>query len=148
MFGALRPNSLVVVRRSAAPSRNPEALQRLVPSVLDFSSDLGDPMKTACFIFCVLCVSTALGQNVAGTNVLSAQPVPLAFSSRPEHASAKSLAQEESILGTFCNVSAHGERPLWEFASKTVEVPLGDVARKLRKEHTVAKKSNAVFENQ
>ncbi len=105
-------------------------------------------MKTACFIFCVLCVSTALGQNVAGTNVLSAQPVPLAFSSRPEHASAKSLAQEESILGTFCNVSAHGERPLWEFASKTVEVPLGDVARKLRKEHTVAKKSNAVFENQ
>lgn len=105
-------------------------------------------MKTTFFLFCVLCASAAAGQNAVGAGALNAQPVPLTFPSRPEHASQKPMGREESILGNSENVSAHGERPLWEFASKRGEVPLGDIARELKKEHTVAKKSTSVFENQ
>jgi hypothetical protein len=57
------------------------------------------------------------------------------------------MLSEQSLLGTSTYVTAHGERPLWEFAPKVVEVPLGDIARTLRKERQIAKKSAAVFEN-
>lgn len=79
---------------------------------------------------------------------MSAQPLPLIFPSHLEHATQTPLAHEQSILGDSVNVSGHGERPLWEFSSKQVEVPLGDIARQIRKDRTVARKSAAVFENQ
>jgi hypothetical protein len=105
-------------------------------------------MKTVVFLFGVLCASTAFGQSTTGTAALSAQPVPVTFVSRPEHASPMPMGREQSILTSSANTWAHGERPLWEFATKKVEIPLGDIARELRKEHSVAKKPTAVFENQ
>jgi hypothetical protein len=106
-------------------------------------------MKTAFFLlFCGLCAAAAFGQNVAGAGAMSAQPVPIAFQSRPEHASQMSLKAEQNILGSSTNISAHGERPLWECVPTKVEVPLGDIARELRKEHTVARRSARIFENQ
>jgi hypothetical protein len=105
-------------------------------------------MKTKLVLSCVFCASAAFGQNVAGAGAISAQPVPITFTSRSEHASQKPMGHEESILGSSSSAWAHGERPLWEFAPKTVEVPLGDRAREIRREHTLAKKSAKVFENQ
>ena len=46
-----------------------------------------------------------------------------------QHASQHEMTAEQSILGTNSNPSAHGERPLWEFATPRVEKPLGDIAR-------------------
>lgn len=95
-------------------------------------------MKTALFAICVLCASTALGQ--AGTSV-SAQPQVYSFESHPEHASRQPLAQEQHLNGGELFTYAQGERPLWEVATLTHEVPLGDVARRFRQEHLAAKKA-------
>jgi hypothetical protein len=106
-------------------------------------------MKTAFFLFCVLCASAAFGQNVsAGTSALSAQPIPIVVPTHPEHASQRALNTEQSLFETSAYTYARGERPLWEVAPKIVEVPLGDIARDLRKDHAIARKSAAVFENQ
>ena len=104
-------------------------------------------MKTAFLLFCVLCASAAFGQSVAGTSVLSAEPVAIVVPSHPGHATQQNMLSEQSLLGTSTYVSAHGERPLWEVAPKKVEVSLGDVARACRKDHAVAKKSANVVEN-
>jgi hypothetical protein len=104
-------------------------------------------MKTVFFLFCVMCATAAFGQAVAGVSVLSAEPVSIVPPSHPRQATHQDLLSEQSLLGTSVNISAHGERPLWEFAPKTVEVPLGDVARALREDHKVAKKSATIVEN-
>ena len=106
-------------------------------------------MKTVFFLFCVMCATAAFGQGVAGATVLSAEPVAIAIPSHPAHATQKDMLTEQSLLGTSCYVSAHGERPLWEVAPKKVEVPLGDVARAYRKDKDTegTKKSANVVEN-
>jgi len=104
-------------------------------------------MKTVFFLFCVMSATAAFGQSVAGASVMSAEPMPVTVPTHPRHADHQSLLTEQSLLGTSVNVSAHGERPLWEFAPKKVEIPLGDVARALREDHKVAKKSATVVEN-
>jgi hypothetical protein len=104
-------------------------------------------MKTVFFLFCVMCASAAFGQTVAGASVMSAEPMPVMVPTHPRHADHQDLLTEQSLLGTSVNISAHGERPLWEVAPKKVEVPLGDVARALREDHKVAKKSATVVEN-
>jgi hypothetical protein len=104
-------------------------------------------MKTVFLLFCGLCATTAFGQNIgAASAVLNAEPVPLTVPSHPQHATEKPMLVEQSLLGSNYTY-AKGERPLWEVAPKKVEVPLGDVARALRKEHAVAKKSATVVEN-
>ena len=104
-------------------------------------------MKTVFFLFCVMCASAAFGQATTGASALSAEPTPVMVPTHPRHADHQDLLTEQSLLGASVNISAHGERPLWEFAPKKVEVPLGDVARALREDHKVAKKSATVVEN-
>jgi hypothetical protein len=60
------------------------------------------------------------------------------------------MASEHALVGggpgTYSY--AQGERPLWEFGPVSVPVPLGDVARAVRKEKLTAKKAEIVFEKQ
>jgi hypothetical protein len=103
-------------------------------------------MKTTFFMLCFLCATAALGQSVGGA-ILSSEPQPLQFLSHPGHASRQSMAKEQNLLDPSDYLYAKGERPLWEVAPVLHETPLGDVARILRKEHTMAKKSDIVWSN-
>jgi hypothetical protein len=103
-------------------------------------------MKTAFIVAIVLWASAAFAQT-AGSSV-SAQPQVYSFESHPEHARRTPLAQAQDLIGGESNVSAHGERPLWELAATPVqEVPLGDSARALREQHLAAKKSLKCWQN-
>jgi hypothetical protein len=103
-------------------------------------------MKTLLFVLCLLAATGAFGQSAS---VLSNQVSPITIVDHPQHASQHAMAGEQSVLETNCNPSAHGERPLWEFATIHVEKPLGDVARELRKQRDgfVAKKAEIIREN-
>ena len=108
-------------------------------------------MKTAIFLFCVVCTTGSFGQNVVGgsaaQSTISSQPQPIQMVSHPEHATLQPLAAEQNLLGNSTYSYARGERPLWEVAPVKIVAPLGDTARNLRKEHAVAKKATKVFED-
>jgi len=101
-------------------------------------------MKTALFVLCFLGATLALGQSVGS----SAGSAPVANSvqmpSHAERASQQSLAQEQNLLEHSNYFFAQGERPLWEVQqeSKSHAVPLGDIARMLRKDHELVKKAD------
>lgn len=67
--------------------------------------------------------------------------------SHPRQATRQRLSTGEDLREDTQVVSAQGERPLWEVAPKHREVPLGDIARELRKQHEVVKKSDTIWEN-
>lgn len=95
-------------------------------------------------VVCCLCATAAFGQAV---NVLSNEPQIVEPISHPQHAAPQNMLTEQSLLITSGYVAARGERPLWEFATLTPSVPLGDTARLLRQEHAAVKKSKKVWEN-
>ena len=101
----------------------------------------------ALFILCFFATSAALGQNLSaaasGTG-LTGPTQGLVFQSHTEHATQKPLAQEQSLLENSTVTSAQGERPLTDFLSAQNEEPLGDVARRLRKEEAAAKSGGSV----
>jgi hypothetical protein len=104
-------------------------------------------MKTTLCALFLLAATAAFGQATAGAWSLDSQPQVVTIPSHPQTAGPQPMGTELNLLGTSQNVSAHGERPLWEFAQKKVEVSLGEVARNLRKQHEVAKKAEKCFEN-
>ncbi|MBZ5707396.1 MAG: hypothetical protein LAN63_18775 [Acidobacteriia bacterium] len=104
-------------------------------------------MKTTLFVMCFLCATAALGQTSVGGSVLSSEPRVFRMSSHQERASQRSVEQEQDLLEKSHLLYARGERPLWEVASNSYVMPLGDVARLLRKEHETAKKATRVWEN-
>jgi len=101
-------------------------------------------MKTIFCAFCLLCATAAFGQV---GSVLSSEIQVIQPTSHPQHAWQRPMADEQSLLITSPFTSAQGERPLWEFASPKASVPLGDMARLLRKEHETAKKAVKVYVN-
>ncbi len=104
-------------------------------------------MKTVAFLLCLLCASFVWGQSVVGMSGMSAEPQIPQFYSHPQHASQVAMASEQRILETSVPVVEHGLRPLWEVASVPQAIPLGDVARALRQDHTAAKKATRVWTN-
>jgi hypothetical protein len=104
-------------------------------------------MKTTLFVLCFLCATAALGQSAGGGSALSSEPRVIEFPSHLGHASQRPMALEQNLLEKSSYVYAHGERPLWEVAPVTNAMPLGDVARILRKEHETTKKADFVREN-
>jgi len=104
-------------------------------------------LKILLFTSCVLLASASFGQATAGTAVLSSQPSVLRTPSHPEHASGKSLADQQSLLGQGGYSSARGERPLWEVAPAPVYTPLGDLARQAKKQQEPSKRAAIVWEN-
>jgi len=103
-------------------------------------------MKTALFALFLLSTTVACAQGVSNT-----APITSTFQvvTHPERATPQPMAQEQSLLdGPGAGYTmAQGERPLWEFASAKQEVPLGDVARRLRKEHEAAKKATFIIQD-
>jgi len=58
------------------------------------------------------------------------------------------MAQAQSLfVGSGLVTVAQGEMPLWEAVPERQEIPLGDAARRERKEHATAKKARKVWEN-
>jgi hypothetical protein len=104
-------------------------------------------MKTLLFLLCILCASVAWGQSTLGQSGLSSEPQVIEFHSHVQHASQIGMGTEHRVLEHSQNVMAHGQRPLWEFASLSQEVPLGDIARALRQEHELARKAARVISN-
>ncbi len=101
-------------------------------------------MKAACVVLFLFGSVLAFGQAAA---VISSEPVVFTVPSHPQHAEAKAMAEEKTLLVSSGQTQAHGTRPLWELAPPTPEVSLGDVARALRQEHNAAKKSSSVWVN-
>jgi hypothetical protein len=100
-------------------------------------------------IFVVLLLSTtaALGQATAGVTAFSNEPVAIMMQTHERHASQQSMSREQNLLGSSSFSYGKGERPLWEVAPNSNPVPLGDVARALRKQHETAKKAEIVWQN-
>ena len=103
-------------------------------------------MKTLIFAVCFLCATAAFGQ-VGGS--ISAQAQPLRFDFNPQHAMRPPVTEAQSLFDSTSSTYTYGqgERPLWEVAEPKYEVPLGDSARALRKEHDLVKKSAKVWNN-
>ena len=104
-------------------------------------------MKTTLLIITILCSVAAFGQNASS---ISNNPQPLQLTGHPEHASQGTMAIEHSLVGGGASTYsyAQGERPLWEFGEIKPQIPLGDVARSVRKEKLTAKKAEIIFEKQ
>lgn len=104
-------------------------------------------MKNVLLVLMILCAGCACFGQSAGAVSMYAQPI--AVPSHPMTAEQHSLATERSLVGGGTYTVAHGERPLWEFGPfSPPPVPLGDVARAVRKEKQTAKKAEFVFEKQ
>jgi hypothetical protein len=96
----------------------------------------------------LLSAAAAHGQSMYGGGAtLSNQPQMFEFQSHTLRAAQKPMEQSENLLGDSGFVYGQGERPLWEFSSPTKVVPLGDTARMLKKEHTIQKKADIVWQN-
>jgi hypothetical protein len=97
-------------------------------------------MKTTLLALLLLSASAAFGQTAS---VISNEPSPIHISGHQLFASQQSLQTEQTLLfSSGSNVSAQGERPLWEAGAKPApEVPLGDIARFYRGQHATARKA-------
>ncbi|HUJ95958.1 MAG TPA: hypothetical protein VLW84_11880 [Terriglobales bacterium] len=93
---------------------------------------------------CLLFATAAFGQV---GSAISSQPQILELPSHPQHASQQLPAREQSLFERSSVTWAQGERPLWEVAPAIKVVPLGDIARMLKKEHATAKKAQIIWEN-
>jgi hypothetical protein len=104
-------------------------------------------MKNATLMLVLLFSTGAFAQTAAG--VLSNEPYMVEFTTHDSRATQKPLGREENLLGSAEGFNhEHGDRPLWEFASSSpVDMPLGDSARLLKKEHRSDKKATVVWQN-
>jgi hypothetical protein len=94
--------------------------------------------------------AASFGQTAGG---ISSQPQIVQVPDHPLHAEQHALACERPLVGGLGETYtyARGERPLWEFgpaAPAPTHIPLGDVARALRKEKLAARKAEIVLEKQ
>jgi hypothetical protein len=101
-------------------------------------------MNKTILTLCLLCATHAFGQYAG---VISSESQKFEVPSHEQHAIQQDLGQEKSLLITGVTTHEHGMRPLWELAPVHVEVPLGDTARMLKKQHDVSKKADIVWEN-
>ena len=96
---------------------------------------------------CFLSATLAHAQSGYGGASLNGQPQVYEFQTHSERATQKAMGQSENLLGESGYSYGQGERPLWEFASASKPVPLGDTARTLKKEHATQKKADIVWQN-
>ena len=100
-------------------------------------------MKTTICVLCLLCAASAFGQSVVS---IAPNAPSFQIADHPARAISQSMPIEQNLLGINSLTSAHGEMPLWEAPSMSHEVPLGDSARALKKEHASARKALLVLE--
>jgi hypothetical protein len=103
-------------------------------------------MKTAIFVLCFFGATVALGQSVGSSYGVAPVSSSVQMPSHGERASQTPMAQEQNLLEHSNYDYAQGERPLWEVQSlsKSLTVPLGDIARMFRKDHELVKKADIV----
>ena len=99
-------------------------------------------MKTVLLVLFLFAAATVFGQ----AGYISSQTFPYHPPEHPQHASAHALAAEQYVRSGSSYSAVHGEKPLWEF-QQAPQVPLGDVARKLKTEHAKVKKARIKYEN-
>jgi hypothetical protein len=103
-------------------------------------------MKTLVVMLGFLAGSAAMAQ--IGGGVLSSEPTVIGFNSHNAHASQQGMGELQAVMERGAPLIAQGERPVWEVAPpKPTAVPLGDIARMLKKERLAAKKAATVWEN-
>jgi hypothetical protein len=102
-------------------------------------------MKKTLFILSLLMTTAAFAQLSGG--YISSQPQIYHAPEHPAHASFAPIASETSIYPGTSYTSAQGDRPASDFP-QAANPALGDIARELKKEHTLAKKSAIVWVNQ
>jgi hypothetical protein len=112
---------------------------------MDFAPHRGYAMKKILFVLLLLSTSAAFGQY--GANHIDSQPQIVHIPDHPEHASYAPMAGEHSILGGGNFAFGQGERPASDFPQMAA-VPLGDVARELKRQHARVKKAHVLWENQ
>ncbi|HXY04452.1 MAG TPA: hypothetical protein VEI49_12835 [Terriglobales bacterium] len=107
-------------------------------------------MKTAVFVACLLCTTAALGQSIGGSLGSPVMSRPYDMTTHEQQATFRPMASEHSLIDGASTITvASGEIPLAEVPlPPRPEIPLGDVARALRKQHETAKKAQFVFEQQ
>jgi hypothetical protein len=107
-------------------------------------------MKTGLLIASLLFTTAALGQSFGSGFAQPYLSTPYTMVTHDSHASYRSLAQEQNLTEGGNSVTvAEGEIPLAEVPlPERHEMPLGDVARLVRKQHETAKKAEFVFEQQ
>jgi hypothetical protein len=102
-------------------------------------------MKKILFVLCLLSTAAAFGQ--LGVNSVNNQPQSYQFQSHPSHADYAPMSAERSVLPSTTFLSAQGERRPSDFPQAEA-MPLGTIARELRKQHDELKKSRVVWINQ
>ena len=98
-------------------------------------------------VVCAFCGTGAMAQ--IGGSVMSAPTTsPLVIQGHVQRASQTALASSQNLIGHFSSSVSKGERPLWEvMPAPAPEVPLGDMARIIRKDHETAKKASVSWTN-
>jgi len=104
-------------------------------------------MKKILFVLCLLSTTAAFAQYYGGSSTINSEPRLYSFPSHPGNAAYAPMSQERNILAATSYNSVQGERRPSDFPQAEA-VPLGDVARELRKQHAELKKSRVVWINQ
>lgn len=104
-------------------------------------------MKTAVFVsclaFCLFCATASFAQ----AGLLGGEAQQLQMNEHVHHAEQHDMAHPQDIYEHSDYAFAQGERPLWEFGPVSHPKPLGDIAREFRKQHTLVKKADIIWEN-
>jgi hypothetical protein len=93
------------------------------------------------FALCLLCATAAFGQTYVNSDAHATE-----FSSHVEHASQQGMARSQNVMEQSSTFHGQGQRPLWEVQPAARTIPLGDIARAVRKELAAAKRSTIVWE--
>jgi hypothetical protein len=103
-------------------------------------------MKTTLAALLLLfCATMAFGQT-GGSTLVAPNASNFQITDHPTRAISTAMPMEQNLLGTNSLTSSSGEMPLWEAPSMTHEVPLGDTARELKKQHDAAPKARLTLE--
>ncbi len=106
-------------------------------------------MKTTISILFLFCATAAFCQSYAGMGaVLESQPMIFEIPSHPLHASVQPLAAPQYLNESTGSTYAEGVQPLWEFPVHEQTVSLGQVARELRQQHSLARRAQKIFSDQ
>jgi len=105
-------------------------------------------MKISLVVLSLLILTTAaFAQYGPAVGYRSADPQILTVPEHPAHAGFATIQTGTSLYPGTSYTSAQGDRPPSDFP-QAASVPLGDIARALKKEHALAKKSTTVWVNQ
>jgi len=95
-------------------------------------------------MICLLFAGVAFGQSYLPPSTLSSSVQVVTHQMR---AAQQPMAQDQDLRESSNEMSAHGERPLWEAMPLPQAPPLGDIARELKKQRDEAPKALKTWEN-